>query len=83
MDFYILFFNKCASWLRKGGRLILHTGKSKKIDMAKEIIALMPPQFRFIGTINETVVKNEKFGIKDQGATIEHQYTFFERTDID
>ncbi|CAI8247837.1 MAG: Uncharacterised protein [Methanobacteriota archaeon] len=79
MDIYSDFFKKCAQWLKPKGRLIMHTGNTKKMNMATEIIARAPSEFKLIHNFDESVAGREKFGIKDQGATTDHQYLFFER----
>ena len=79
MDVYGDFLGKCVQWLRPGGRLIMHTGKTAKTDMAAEIIDRAPSEFKLIYHFDESVAGREKFGISDQGATTDHQYVFFER----
>ena len=79
MDVYSDFLEKSVEWLRPGGRLILHTGKTVKTNMAYEIINRAPSDLKLIHSFDESVAGREKFGIRDQGATTDHQYIFFER----
>lgn len=76
MDIYIDFFSKCHTWLKPNGKLILHLGKSKKINMAEELITRCGAYFDVVHQFDEDVVGREKFGIRDQGATSAHQYLF-------
>lgn len=77
MDVYKEFFNCCARWLRPNGRLIMHAGQTKACNMAKELIKLAGDKFELVYYFDEDVTNREKFGIKDQGATLSHQYLFF------
>jgi DNA modification methylase len=78
-DVYKDFFEHCARWLKPNGRLIMHTGKTKSQDMAEELTARSGGYFKFCHSFDESVVGREKFGIRDQGATLSHQYIFFEK----
>lgn len=80
MDVYGTFLEKCAEWLRPGGRLIMHLGRVKGFDMSAEIQRRMDPRFKLIHAFDECVAGREKFGIADQGATDAHQYLFLERS---
>lgn len=75
-DVYIPFFEMCASNLKGSGKLILHLGKTKKIDMAEELSQRSRQWFEEIYRGDESVSSIEKHGIKDKGGTIEHQYLF-------
>ena len=79
MEVYRTFLDKCAEWLRPGGRLIMHLGRVKGFDMCAEIQQRMDPRFRLIHAFDECVAGREKFGLSDQGATDAHQYLFLER----
>lgn len=76
LDVYIPFFKMCATNLKTNGKLILHLGKTKKIDMAEELSLRAQPWFEEIYRGDESVSTVEKHGIKDKGATTEHQYLF-------
>lgn len=76
LDVYHLFFERCIQWLRPGGRLIMHLGKTAKCDMAKELTARIPKDFEVVYQCDEDVAGREKFGLRDQGATTSHQYIF-------
>ena len=73
---YSEFFESASKWLKPGGKLILHLGKTAKVDMAEELISVLPESFNFVHKFDETVVGAEKFGIRDQGATSSHQFLF-------
>jgi DNA modification methylase len=75
-DVYASFFEKCHQWLKPNGIVIMHLGKTKKHDMAKELIAQCGNHFEIAHQFDEDVVGNENFGLKDQGATKAHQYLF-------
>ena len=75
-DVYIPFFEMCASNLKDNGKLILHLGKTKKIDMAEELSQRSRQWFEEIYRGDESVSSIEKHGIKDKGGTTEHQYLF-------
>ena len=76
-DIYISFFKMCFNILKPNGKLILHVGKTKKVDMAEELSKRAYPYFTEIFRGEENVEKIEKHGIKDKSSTIEHQYIFF------
>lgn len=75
-DVYETFFKRCSQWLKPNGIVIMHLGKTKKYDMAKELIAQCCNYFEVAYSFDEDVVGHEKFGLKDQGATKAHQYLF-------
>ncbi len=79
MDVYLSFFESCAKWLRPGGRLIMHVGKTASCNMAKELAQRSGNQFELLHSFDEEVIGREKFGISDQGSTKSHQYLFFQR----
>jgi DNA modification methylase len=78
MDAYKEFFNCCYNWLRPGGRLIMHVGKSSTCNMADELAVRASTIFELMYAFDEDVTLGEKFGIRDQGATTSHQYLFFQ-----
>lgn len=73
---YSEFFKASARWLKPGGKLIMHLGKTPNVDMADELIAVLPEEFSVVHKFDETVAGAEKFGIRDQGATTSHQFLF-------
>lgn len=75
-DVYSSFFQTCSSILKPNGKVILHLGKTKKVDMAEELSKRAQPFFREVFRGNEDVQGLEKHGIKDKGSTIEHQFLF-------
>lgn len=79
MDIYEDFFKMSHSILKKDGRLILHLGKSKKIDMSKELLKYSNKYFTVINKFDEESSQFEKHGITDKGSTTEHQFLFLEK----
>jgi DNA modification methylase len=81
LDVYRTFFECAGRWLRPGGRLILHAGRTKACDMAAELVRRATDQFELVYSFDEDVAGREKFGVRDQGATVAHQYLFFRRNE--
>lgn len=79
MDAYEDFFSVCTKWLKPGGRLVMHVGRTAKVDMAQELMKRSGNYFETVYWFNEDVSGREKFGIRDQGATTSHQYVFFRK----
>lgn len=75
-DVYNSFFNMCSAVLKPDGKVILHLGKTDKVDMAEELSKRAVPFFNEVYCGSENVQSIEKHGIKDKGATVEHQYLF-------
>lgn len=75
-DVYLPFFETCYHLLKPNGKIILHLGKTKKIDMAEELSKRAASYFDEVYRGEECVREIEKHGIKDKGTTIEHQYLF-------
>jgi len=73
---YESFFEMCYKVLKEDGKMILHLGKTPKIDMAEELIKYSSKYFDTVYIGTENVEKIEKHGIKDKGNTIEHQFMF-------
>jgi len=80
LSVYSKFFDHAASWLKPGGRLILHLGKTSKINMSDELRELSQDQFDYVYAFDESVEGAEKFGIRDQGATKSHQFLFLRKS---
>jgi hypothetical protein len=78
LDVYRDFFACCFRWLRPGGRLILHVGRTAACDMANELLPRALDWFAPVHMVDEDVAGREKFGIRDQGATTAHQYLFLD-----
>lgn len=75
MDIYYSFFQSCSDLLKKNGKLIIHVGKSKKIDMANELVARCARWFEVV-EVGEEKIDGESHGVTDKGATIAHQFVF-------
>lgn len=78
-DVYCSFFRMCSAVLKPSGKVILHLGKTNKIDMAEELSKRAAPYFNEIYRNFEEVQSIEKHGIKDKGATTEHQFLFLQK----
>lgn len=78
-DVYIPFFDMCSNVLNKNGIVILHLGKTQKIDMAKELSKRISDKFEIVYIGEEDVSMIEKHGIKDKGGTIMHQFLFLQK----
>ena len=76
---YHPFFDMCYRVLKPNGRVILHLGKTSKIDMADKLMEYASPFFHEVYRGTENVTALEKHGIKDKGGTIEHQFLFMLR----
>ena len=78
-DIYYSFFEMCGNVLKTDGKVILHLGKTKKIDMAEELSLRAKKWFEVVYSASECVDNIEKHGIKDKGATTEHQFLFLKK----
>ncbi len=78
-DVYYSFFETCASILKPAGSVVLHLGKTSRIDMAEELSVRASKWFTEIYRGCEDVKAIEKHGIKDKGATQEHQFLFLQK----
>ena len=74
------FFKICHQWLKPNGRLIMHVGQNNTWDMATDLELMARDWFKLVYKFNESVIGKEKFGIRDQGSTKNHQYLFMVRT---
>lgn len=75
-DVYYSFFETCFNILKPNGKVILHLGKTDRVDMAEELSQRAARYFTEIYRGTENVVEIEKHGIKDKGSTKEHQFLF-------
>lgn len=78
-DVYVDFFEMCNRNLKPKGIIILHLGRTKKIDMASELLKRSKKHFNKIYLGIECVSELEKHGIKDKGGTLEHQFLFLQK----
>ena len=69
----------CSKVLKPNGKIILHLGKTDKIDMAEELLKYAEQYFIKIHCDSECVLDIEKHGIKDKGATVEHEFLFLQK----
>ena len=60
--------------LKPGGVCVLHLGRSKKCDMAKEIAKVARRWFAHADIFSESVAHCESHGIRDKGTVVEHAY---------
>lgn len=79
LDIYNEFFKNCVELLKTDGKVVLHLGNNKKVNMGEELskIASKYLQVTFLGV--EDTGKLESFGLADNGSTIEHQFLFLEK----
>ncbi|MDI9414375.1 MAG: DNA methyltransferase [Bacillota bacterium] len=73
---YQSFFEMCHSVLKPNGCIILHLGKTKKVDMVDELTKHAETSFWKAHSGSENVSELEKHGITDKGVTREHQFLF-------
>lgn len=78
-DVYYSFFEMCNAVLKPSGKVILHLGKTDTVDMAEELSRRATNWFEEIYRGCEDVKSIEKHGIKDKGATVEHQFLFLQK----
>ncbi len=76
---YIPFFEMCSSVLKPNGKIILHLGKTEKVDMAEELSKRAMTWFTEVYRGHEDVSSIEKHGVKDKGATILHEFLFLQK----
>lgn len=76
---YGSFFEMCSTVLKSSGKVILHLGKTEKVDMAVELQKYSRPWFNTVFLGNESVEEIEKHGVSDKGGTIAHQFLFLEK----
>jgi tRNA G10 N-methylase Trm11 len=67
-------FRQARERLKKEGVLVLHLGKSKKCDMAEELIKISKHWFNKADLFIEDVAHCASFGIRDIGTVTSHQY---------
>jgi hypothetical protein len=60
--------------MRADGLAIWHLGKSRKFDMAREMVKLADPWFTVEGICEEDVSECQSHGVSDQGTTHTHQF---------
>ncbi len=78
-DIYNGFFEMCSNVLKPEGKVILHLGKTNKIDMAKELSQRASAWFNIVYLKDENVQQIEKHGVKDKGNTTNHQFLFLQK----
>ena len=78
-DIYLDFFDKCSQLLKDDGIIVLHLGKTKKVDMAYELSKRLQNKFEIIFIGEENVDNIEHHGIKDKGGTFVHQFMFLRK----
>jgi DNA modification methylase len=73
-EVYESIFRQARERLRSGGVMVLHLGKSRKCDMAAELIKVATRWFRVADNFSETVEHCESHGIRDKGTVTAHQF---------
>jgi DNA modification methylase/DNA-binding Xre family transcriptional regulator len=80
-DVYRKILDRFYAVMKVGGLAIMHLGKTEKIDMMDRIRTLVETDGRFscVGAAEESVAGCENHGLRDQGATTDHQFLFFRK----
>lgn len=73
-DIYVPLLRQARERLKPGGVVVLHLGRSKKCDMAAELMALGLRWFSSADILDENVEHCESHGVRDKGAVTSHQY---------
>jgi hypothetical protein len=73
-DIYEPIFRQARERLKPGGVFVLHLGKSRKCDMAKELARVAVRWFRVADNFTENVDHCESHGIRDKGTVTAHQF---------
>lgn len=71
---YESIFRQSKERLKKDGVCVLHLGKSKKCDMAEELMRVSKRWFKSVDLFDESVAHCESHGIRDKGTVTSHQY---------
>ena len=71
---YESIFRQSKERLKKDGVCVLHLGKSRKCDMAKELQKVAKRWFKSADLFDESVAHCESHGIRDKGTVTSHQY---------
>lgn len=75
MDIYYEYFKACSRMLKDKGKMIIHVGKSDKINMSDELIKRSYEWFDVVESGEELII-GETHGISDIGSTTAHQFLF-------
>ena len=67
-------FRQARERLKENGVVVFHLGKSKKCDMAQELVRVASPWFEALEVFEESVAHCESHGIRDKGTVKKHQY---------
>jgi 16S rRNA G966 N2-methylase RsmD len=73
-DVYVPLLRQARERLKPDGVVVLHLGKSKKCDMAKQLTELGRNWFHSAELFEEDVSHCESHGIRDKGTVVIHQY---------
>lgn len=73
-DIYTPILRQARERLAANGVVVLHLGKSKKCDMAANLIKTAKKWFNNYDLFDESVTHCEKHGIRDKGSVTSHQY---------
>lgn len=71
---YESIFRQARERLKPGGVVVLHLGKSRKCDLAQELVKVAVRWFRVADIFTETVAHCESHGIRDKGTVTAHQF---------
>jgi hypothetical protein len=73
-EVYAPVFRQARERLRLGGVMVLHLGKSRKCDMARQLEKVAARWFRVADLYTEGVAHCESHGIRDKGTVTDHQF---------
>jgi DNA modification methylase len=72
---YGSFLEQCRVWIKPGGVIVMHLGRTKKSSMADAIAEIANAKgMSVVAKFDECVASCEKFGVRDQGATFAHEF---------
>lgn len=77
-DAYREFVSFSYGAVRPGGLIVMHTGRNSKCDMGA-MIERIGSEFGKVHLANESVVGNERHGLRDKGGTTVHQFAFLRK----
>lgn len=73
-EIYEPIFRQARERLKPGGVVVFHLGKSRKCDMARELVKIAVRWFRIADIFAEKVEHCESHGIRDKGTVTAHQF---------
>ena len=83
MKVYKEFFATCTSLLRRGGIVVLHTGRTQDYSMFGDLLQYTGSELKLVGRASESVENVENHGMSDKGTTKFHDFAFFTKASTD